>query len=229
MLRALFLAPGRLLHRRFSQKRRKFRYLAHSAEAGPVLSLSLLFWAAFLVVAGITYANLGGDGATPPMEAALVPAAPPAPVAVPDGAPIAESAPAAPEVVTAPSMAQSAALLPPDAAALENAAGFSAEPLIVPSELRLTPDAAAMAETPEVWLVIVESIPKSARDKAEEALTRQKRKGIDLSLIDTDAYPRLKNGMWALALGPYESKAEADLAAAEIKPKVRDLMVRRGL
>jgi hypothetical protein len=52
---------------------------------------------------------------------------------------------------------------------------------------------------------------------------------VELSIMDTDAYPRLKSGLWALALGPYDSKREAEAAAAGIRPKVRDLMVRRGL
>jgi hypothetical protein len=99
--------------------------------------------------------------------------------------------------------------------------------LIVPDELRLTPD--ALPPSPEAWLVIVESIPKSARDKAEASLQRQKKKGLDLVLVDTDAYPRLKSGMWALSLGPFDTKAEAEAAASTIKAKVKDFMVRRGL
>jgi hypothetical protein len=78
-------------------------------------------------------------------------------------------------------------------------------------------------------LVIIESIPKSARTKAEESQSRQRKKGLEVELVDTDAYPRLKSGMWALALGPFETKAQADLAAQRIKPKVKEFMVRRGL
>ncbi|MDR2339473.1 MAG: SPOR domain-containing protein [Deltaproteobacteria bacterium] len=98
---------------------------------------------------------------------------------------------------------------------------------MVPEELRLAED--ATTPLPEAWLVIVESVPKSARDKAEASLARQRRKGLDLVLVDTDAYPRLKSGMWALSMGPFDTKAEAEAAAANLKPKVRDLMVRRGL
>ncbi|MDR2455499.1 MAG: SPOR domain-containing protein, partial [Deltaproteobacteria bacterium] len=60
-------------------------------------------------------------------------------------------------------------------------------------------------------------------------LARHKRKGLDLELLDTDAYPMLKGGMWTLAMGPFDTKLDADKAAADLKPKVRDLMVRRGL
>jgi hypothetical protein len=81
----------------------------------------------------------------------------------------------------------------------------------------------------EAWLVIVESIPKNKRTEAEQSQARYKRKGVTLELLDTDAYPLLKSGMWTLATGPYETKKEAEAAATIIKPKVRDLMIRRGL
>ncbi|MDR3134905.1 MAG: SPOR domain-containing protein [Deltaproteobacteria bacterium] len=81
----------------------------------------------------------------------------------------------------------------------------------------------------EAWLVIVESIPKDKRAEAEQSQARHKRRGVTLEIVDTDAYPRLKGGMWTLASGPYDTEREAQEAAAAIKPKVRDLMVRRGL
>jgi hypothetical protein len=87
----------------------------------------------------------------------------------------------------------------------------------------------ALAKPPEAWLVIVESIPKTARQEAERSLARHKKKGVALDLLDTDAYPKLKSGLWALAMGPYDSKKEAETAAATLKPKVKGLMVRRGL
>jgi hypothetical protein len=102
-----------------------------------------------------------------------------------------------------------------------------AEPLIVPEELRLA--AEPKIPSPEAWLVIVESVPKSDRSAAEASLERRRRKGLDLVLVDTDAYPRLKSGMWVLSLGPFDSRAEAETAADSIKSKVKDYMVRRGL
>jgi hypothetical protein len=83
--------------------------------------------------------------------------------------------------------------------------------------------------TAEAWLVIVESIPKNKRIEAEQSLARHTKRGLNLEIVDTDAYPRLKGGMWTLAAGPFDSQQEALVAAAEIKPKVKDLMVRRGL
>jgi hypothetical protein len=89
--------------------------------------------------------------------------------------------------------------------------------------------AAALSKPPEIWLVIVESIPKAHRSEAERALARHKKKGLDLEILDTDAFPRLKSGLWALANGPFDTKKEAEAAALILKPKVKGLMVRRGL
>ncbi|MDR1677202.1 MAG: hypothetical protein LBS44_02285 [Deltaproteobacteria bacterium] len=109
----------------------------------------------------------------------------------------------------------------------EGAQTTSSQPVVAQS---LTPVATpSVAEPTESWLVIVESIPKSKRTEAEQSQARHKRRGVELELFDTDAYPLLKSGMWTLASGPYETKKEAETVAATLKPKVRDLMVRRGL
>jgi hypothetical protein len=77
--------------------------------------------------------------------------------------------------------------------------------------------------------VIVTSSPKAARKEVEAERDRFRRRGVDLEIFDTDAYPLLKSDMWTLALGPFDSKTEADAKAAEIGSKVRGVMVRRGL
>jgi hypothetical protein len=115
------------------------------------------------------------------------------------------------------------AVQPAEAAAAPEGAGAGLSARLDP------PPAEEAALTDQIWLVIVESIPKSARTEAERSLARHKRRGLELELLDTDAYPMLKSGMWTLAMGPFDTKVQAEAAAAEIKPKVRDLMVRRGL
>jgi hypothetical protein len=127
----------------------------------------------------------------------------------------------APAAVAEPQMAPAAEAAASGAADSVQAAGSSLSQRLDP------PPAAALGA--QVWLVIVESIPKSARTEAERSLARHKRRGLELELLDTDAYPLLKSGMWTLAMGPFDTKVEADAAAAVLKPKVRDLMVRRGL
>jgi hypothetical protein len=286
MLRRLFLAPGYFLYRRFSKKRKKFRFVSKSHETGPAARLALLFWLCACLAAVLAYAALSGEEGSPlpgsalpaealapfpsalPGEAAQTaePEPDPAPARLPSMAESAQyvtpeaSAPSEPSTATPPAPAPSAEAVgavavpqpaPPDnppgrlasaaggavavarqgdTARLDGAVPASPAPISVPREL--IPPAGAQAsdvKPPEAWLVIVESIPKSQRDKAEEALARQRRRGVELSIMDTDAYPRLKSGLWALALGPYDSKREAEAAAAAIKSKVKDFMVRRGL
>ncbi|MDR1037497.1 MAG: SPOR domain-containing protein [Deltaproteobacteria bacterium] len=265
MLRRLFLAPGSVLYRRLSKKRKKFRFVSKTHEKGPVLRLSLLFWLCASVVAFVCYAAVSGPGGGPstglpeaavaPFPSALAAEAradvepEPAPVADPPRPPtMAESAQMpsdAPDQAAGAPTAPAAGSREPGGPQAQASAAQGASPqaggpgrldgppstpatISVPREL-VTPQGATGERLPEAWLVIVESIPKSKREEAEQARARQKRKGVDLSIMDTDAYPRLKSGLWALALGPYDSKREAEAAAAAIKPKVKDLMVRRGL
>jgi hypothetical protein len=259
MLRRLFLAPGSWLYRRFSKKRKKFRFVSKTHEKGPVLRLSLLFWLCASVAALVCYGATSGGEAGPasglpeaavaPFPSALAaearadaevepvpPADPPRQPSMAESAQMASAvgaaepqAPAAGSVdPAAGAAAQGGAPLPGGPGRLDGPAPAAPATISVPREL-VTPAGAPGQRLPEAWLVIVESIPKSKREEAEQAQARQKRKGVDLSIMDTDAYPRLKSGLWALALGPYDSKREADAAAAAIKPKVRDLMVRRGL
>jgi hypothetical protein len=130
----------------------------------------------------------------------------------------------------APAPPQPQPVVPPkDTGATLSAAAQEAAKSV--SDLAAPKPMAPVTVTPptQSWLVIVESIPKSARQEAEQALTRHKKRGVELELFDTDAYPLLKSGMWTLAKGPFETKAEAEAAAALIKSKVKDFMIRRGL
>jgi hypothetical protein len=70
------------------------------------------------------------------------------------------------------------------------------------------------------WLVIVGSFPKRNRPAAEERLRALMNTGYEADLIDTDKYPNLRPGLWAVVLGPYESEAQA----LEAKDKVRRVM-----
>ncbi|MDR2354408.1 MAG: SPOR domain-containing protein [Deltaproteobacteria bacterium] len=226
MLQDIFLAPGRFLNHTFSKKRKKFRYVARSHEAGKILSLSVLAWLCIIFLACV--AKAGFSTGPEPITASLVPPTILQPEEVPppplSQAPSVEPALPVPQL---PNMAQSAALNQP----LPSGTSTQTSPdlVVVPRELLPRPDSPPLEPPPEAWLVIIESIPKSARTKAEESQSRQRKKGLEVELVDTDAYPRLKSGMWALALGPFETKAQADLAAQRIKPKVKEFMVRRGL
>jgi hypothetical protein len=244
MLKKIFLAPGYYFLRKFSKKRKKFRYVSSSYEAGPALRISSLFWLALVFIGAVSYASFSGDGSETLEAAAPGNAIAPYPSALPDR-------PQAPEYAPPPpSMAESARLSPPapppgsegadnagsasepltsvQSSAAAGAQGAPA-PLVVPPELRGSGELTVAVNAPEVWLVIVSSSPKADRDKVEADQARHKRRGLNLEIMDTDAYPLLKSGMWTLALGPYYSRTEAEAAAREIQPKVKETMVRRGL
>lgn len=114
-------------------------------------------------------------------------------------------------------------------------------PLISAAENEETPPADAAAtpaepQTSEVWLVILHSIPKqpnseadrrNARAEADRRANSYKRKGLDAQVFDTDSFPRLKNGFWAVALGPFETGQAAGQVGELLKEQAPGLMVRR--
>jgi hypothetical protein len=227
MLKTILLGPGRLLCGRGltdEGRHRRYRLAAYKNPGEiPVIIVSLIFWA--LAISGAVLVSAKTSNVNPPR---------------PQPAPTARTEPAAsaqaPEAgnQTAPPSAVSGSLTAPAAGNLTVPAAQAAPPAggnltagAVPAVSQ--PQSPALAVPPEIWLVIVESIPKSARPEAERALARHKKRGVELELLDTDAFPKLKSGMWTLALGPFDSKKEADAAAVILKPKVKDLMVRRGL
>jgi hypothetical protein len=235
MILRLFLAPGRLLCGNKQPKgRKRMRYSQRNPYRASQVIVSILVWLAVF----------GGAWA---LGQRLLRPDPPPPLATLSGQtePDSSAAPVFPAPGQGPAQpAQAPGGIQAGLAALQGRpqgqapasqegqpAGQNSQPqteLRVPDDLRV-PAGQSPAASPQVWLVIVESIPKAARAQAEEALARHKRRGVNLELMDTDAFPRLKSGMWTLAMGPFESRAEAEAKAAEIKPKVRDLMVRRGI
>jgi hypothetical protein len=219
MLKDMFLAPGRYICRKFSRSRKKSRYQSRTLHKGPVVPISIFAW---LLAVGVAYGLVVWLG-SPPIPRDLLEAQNSAP---PPAATTAASQPQAGAAASTAPQTTTTASGNLTASAPNNsteAAGSSLVQSVSP------PAVTENVPPPEVWLVIVESIPKKSRTEAEQSQARHKKRGVDLELLDTDAYPLLKSGMWTLAMGPFDTKLEAEAAALEIKPKVRDLMVRRGL
>lgn len=85
------------------------------------------------------------------------------------------------------------------------------------------------AEVAEMWLVILHSIPKSARDEADRLRKQYQTKGLEVDVLDSDAFPRLKRGLWLVAIGPFDDKLSATMAANKATKFNAQLMVRKGL
>ncbi len=68
-----------------------------------------------------------------------------------------------------------------------------------------------------------------ARQEAERRQTQYRNRGLQVEIMDTDAFPRLVGGSWIIAQGPFDGRAEALDAANRAREFNSNLMVRRGL
>jgi uncharacterized caspase-like protein len=99
---------------------------------------------------------------------------------------------------------------------------------VAPPERRVTPSApSAPAQSGGDWFVILGSFPQAQRS---DALSRQswlRGQGIDAQVIDTDAYPNLTDGLYAIVLGPF-GKAAAEANLPDARRFVGDAYVKSG-
>ena len=206
MLKSIFLAPGRLLARLFRRDRRRaYRSARSRSGAGPgMVILSLIAW---LALAGLVLYTVDKAGLLKQaLDAGVDVATSPEPDNVPPTPPpVSENTSSAGGSLKA---ASQNGYIPP-----------------VNTEVRN----AQPAVENEMWLVILHSIPKSSRAEAERLQSQYKSKGLEVDILDTDAYPRLKAGNWIVALGPFDDRASALVVANEAKSFRSGLMVRRGL
>ena len=207
MLMGLFLWPGRLAARLFSRDYKKdYRSRRPRPEAaGRLVLLSLVLW---LAGAGALLFALDRTGLLKEALDAGVEAA--------QGERITEAQPPSPE--PAPPEPDE----PTAGGALTPAGPESAAP--TPAD-----QTAPMALETEMWLVILHSIPKTGRAEAERRQAGYKTRGLEVDILDTNAFPKLPANYWVIALGPFDSRAEALAAADRAKAFNSGLMIRRGL
>ena len=77
------------------------------------------------------------------------------------------------------------------------------------------------------WFVVLGSFPHADRRKATRRLNSLQSQGIDAELIDTDDYPNLTDGYYAVVLGPY-SKATAQRTLPTARQYVADAYIKAG-
>ncbi|MDR1045007.1 MAG: hypothetical protein LBP33_07810 [Candidatus Adiutrix sp.] len=207
MLKGIFLAPGRLLARLFRRDRRKvYRSARSRSGAGPgTVILSLVAW---LALAGALLYSID--------QAGLLKQALDAGVEVAKGA---EDDPTPP--------------LPPPVRDRSTGGQLNTGPA-GPSDAEIPPGSSHLNVSPspaetEMWLVILHSIPKSARAEAERRQSQYLSRGLNVEILDTDAFPKLRPGNWIIAQGPFDDRASALAAANKAKAFNDGLMVRRGL
>lgn len=75
------------------------------------------------------------------------------------------------------------------------------------------------------WLVILGSFPKVQSDRAEQRANLCQASGYGARVIDTDQYPKLTPGLWAVILGPYSKDQALDMRN-KTRSIVRDAYVK---
>lgn len=225
MLKSLLLAPGRLLAKGAKEKKRNYRSVRHKVPGGPgVILVSLLFW--FLILAGLMLA-VDKSGLLKEVLDAGVEVAQNTGAA--ETAENGEEGPAAPPAEgSAEGGAGTAAPAPPAANDSPTMSGDLQNPGSGPTG-DTAPPAAPETAAAERWLVILHTIPRNARAEAERRQSQYQSRGLQVEIMDTDAFPRLVGGSWIIAQGPFDSRAAALEAANRAKEFNSNLMVRRGL
>jgi hypothetical protein len=77
------------------------------------------------------------------------------------------------------------------------------------------------------WFVVAGSFWKSQRDQAERVAARLAEAGLGAQVTDTDGYPNLRDGLWAVTLGPYREE-QAQAVQARVRKIVPDAYVKAG-
>ncbi|UQZ89938.1 hypothetical protein C4J81_12250 [Deltaproteobacteria bacterium Smac51] len=222
MLKTLFLAPGRLLAKLVVEdKKRNYR----SVRSKPVITpgtilISVAFW--FLILAGILVIVDKSGLLKQALDAGVEVAQNVNVIQVPGEG----EQPNGTGTEAASTGGGPAAGLP------ESGSGTLSGNLNNPSEgpiVNAPQSSSAEAVETERWLVILHTIPKSARDEAERRQNQYRNRGLHVEIMDTDAFPRLVGGSWIIAQGPFDDRAAALEAANNAKEFNANLMVRRGL
>jgi serine/threonine protein kinase len=109
--------------------------------------------------------------------------------------------------------------------ASKNAATTSREQLASTPPMAMTNSTALGTAQKGNWLVVVGSYPKAERFKANERLSYLRGLGYDAYIVDTDGYPNLRGGLWAVVMGPY-SKSYAKDMVSKLRPTIRDVYIK---
>ena len=98
-----------------------------------------------------------------------------------------------------------------------------------PSPPATTPTVKAPATQPgpDRLFIILGSFTKDLRAAAEDKLRTVKAAGFDASIIDTDDYPGLSPGYWAVVVGPVDQKAAPGILS-DVRSKFPDAYAKPG-
>lgn len=89
------------------------------------------------------------------------------------------------------------------------------------------PHTALPPPRPGDWLVIAGSFVRSEKWKADQRVNLLRRAGVDARIIDTDDYGNLRNGLWAVVVGPF-NRTSAEQALAQTRPTIPDAYIKQA-
>ena len=92
----------------------------------------------------------------------------------------------------------------------------------------IMPHPAAAADDDSGWFVILGSFQKADLTAAESRMGSLNNSGLDAYIIDTNEYGNLKDGLWAVVMGPYSSESGAQQALEQARSQVSDAYVKNG-
>jgi len=78
------------------------------------------------------------------------------------------------------------------------------------------------------WLIVTGSFARKDSSEAQKKRSALAQAGIAATVIDTEEYPLLAPNLWAVIVGPFESREKANGALARIRKTVPDAYVKRG-
>lgn len=84
-----------------------------------------------------------------------------------------------------------------------------------------------VARSSGTWFVVCGSYAKHESEKANQRLRYIQGLGYEASIVDTNNYPGLKDGLYAVVVGPY-SKADARSLMGRMKSAVPDAYIKSG-
>jgi len=84
-----------------------------------------------------------------------------------------------------------------------------------------------IGSTANKWFIILGSYPKVEREKAEERLTLLRPHGVGIRIVDTQDFPNLRIGLWAVVAGPF-SKDTAEKEKSRLKAVIPDAFIKSG-
>lgn len=88
------------------------------------------------------------------------------------------------------------------------------------------PAPAAAAPT-GTWFVIVQTLGRTDRARAQERSQSLRNHGFEAQVVETDKYPKLRNGFLAVVLGPY-SRPEAQNVLRRVRSVAPDAYLKSG-